>query len=155
MTVKPICKSVETAMGVALTVTGIAQTKIMYNKEDTQLLKKACENLGRSTGEIEEQIQDTLEGHLRAIIGQLTVEQIYQDRDEFSRQVRETASPDLGKMGVQILSFVIQEIYDEVEYLSSIGARRTAEVKKDAEIGITNATKDAEVQEAVCDQART
>jgi flotillin len=156
MTIKPVCKSVETAKGVALTVTGVAQVKIMYNSKEKMLLRKACENfIGREVQEIVDQITETLEGHLRAIVGQLTVEEIYQDREKFAEQVRDTARPDLGKMGIEILSFVIQEVSDDNEYLSSIGKARTAEVVKEATIGATNADRDAQIQEAECDQERT
>ena len=74
MTLNPTCESVETAEGVAVTVTGVAQVKVMQGK----LLATACEQfLGKSTREIENVILQTLEGHLRAILGTLTVEEIY------------------------------------------------------------------------------
>jgi flotillin len=53
-------------------------------------------------------VLQTLEGHLRAILGTLTVEQIYQDRENFARLVREHASPDVAKMGLEIISFTIK-----------------------------------------------
>merc|ERR1712179_292656 len=65
-------------------------------------------------------------------------------------QVRETATPDMGRMGVEIVSFVIQRIDDEVDYLSSIGKAQTAAVVKEAVIGITHAVKDAKIVEAKC-----
>ena len=75
MTLNPKCESVETAQGVAVTVTGVAQVKVMT---ETELLKTACEQfLGRTTGQIENIILQTLEGHLRAILGTLSVEEIY------------------------------------------------------------------------------
>lgn len=154
LTIKPRCESVETSKGVPLTVTGVAQVKVMFNKGDKKLLQRACEHfIGRSASEIEEILRQTLEGHLRAILGQLTVEEIYKDREQFAQQVRETATPDVGKMGIQILSFVIQDIRDDVEYLSSIGKAQTASVVKDATIGSTNAERDAKIKEAECDQA--
>lgn len=74
MTLNPTCESVETAEGVAVTVTGVAQIKVMQG----QFLKTACEQfLGKTTREIEDVILQTLEGHLRAILGTLTVEEIY------------------------------------------------------------------------------
>jgi len=154
MTIKPTCTGVETKKGVPLTVTGVAQVNVMTR--DKTSLKKASENfMGRSIGEIQEQIQETLEGHLRAIVGQLTVEEIYREREPFARQVRETAKTDLIKMGIDILSFVVQTIHDDVDYLNSIGKARTAEVVKEATIGATNSDRDAQIQEAECDQART
>uniref|UniRef100_A0A672RU81 Flotillin n=1 Tax=Sinocyclocheilus grahami TaxID=75366 RepID=A0A672RU81_SINGR len=109
MTLQPKCEDVETAEGVAITVTGVAQVKVMTDKD---LLAVACEQfLGKSVMEIKAVVLQTLEGHLRSILGTLTVEQIYQDRDEFARLVREVAAPDVGRMGIEILSFTIKVRY--------------------------------------------
>jgi len=146
MTLNPVCESVETSEGVPLTVTGVAQCKVMPEGE---LLDTALEQfLGRTPREIEEVILQTLEGHLRAILGTLTVEEIYQDRDRFAQLVREVASPDVGKMGIEILSFTIKDVYDRVEYLASLGKAQTAAVKRDADIGVAEANRDAGIKEA-------
>ncbi|TNN77755.1 Flotillin-2 [Liparis tanakae] len=106
MTLQPRCEDVETAEGVAITVTGVAQVKVMTEHD---LLAIACEQfLGKSVVEIKAVVLQTLEGHLRSILGTLTVEQIYQDRDQFAKLVREVASPDVGRMGIEILSFTIK-----------------------------------------------
>uniref|UniRef100_A0A8C2Z1B9 Flotillin n=1 Tax=Cyclopterus lumpus TaxID=8103 RepID=A0A8C2Z1B9_CYCLU len=148
MTLQPKCEDVETAEGVALTVTGVAQVKVMIENE---LLGYACEQfLGKSVIEIKSVILQTLEGHLRAILGTLTVEQIYQDRDKFASLVREVASPDVGRMGIEILSFTIKDVYDKVEYLSSLGKSQTAAVQRDADIGVAEAERDAGIREAEC-----
>lgn len=97
MTLNPRCDHVETAKGVPLSVTGCAQVKIMIERE---LLANACEQfLGKPVKHIQNVLLQTLEGHLRAILGTLTVEAVYQDRDQFAQLVREMASPDLGRMG--------------------------------------------------------
>uniref|UniRef100_A0AAQ4QIC2 Flotillin n=1 Tax=Gasterosteus aculeatus aculeatus TaxID=481459 RepID=A0AAQ4QIC2_GASAC len=148
MTLQPKCEDVETAEGVAITVTGVAQVKVMTENE---LLGYACEQfLGKSVIEIKSVILQTLEGHLRAILGTLTVEQIYQDRDRFATLVREVASPDVGRMGIEILSFTIKDVYDKVEYLSSLGKTQTAAVQRDADIGVAEAERDAGIREAEC-----
>jgi len=152
MTLNPRCDSVETAKGVAVTVTGVAQVKVI--KED-DLLKTACEQfLGKDPGEIEDILLQTLEGHLRAILGTLTVEAIYKDRDQFAQLVREVASPDVGRMGIEILSFTIKDIVDHVDYLNSLGKTQTAEVKKNADIGVAEANRDAGIREAECGRER-
>merc|ERR1712165_237900 len=135
MTLNPMCDNVETKQGVPLTVTGVAQVKIM--KED----------------EITETILQTLEGHLRAILGTLTVEEVYKDRDQFASLVREIAKPDVGKMGIEILSFTIKDVYDNVDYLASLGKSQTAAVKRDAEIGVAQANRDAGIREAECEKS--
>uniref|UniRef100_A0A8C7VXU2 Flotillin n=1 Tax=Oncorhynchus mykiss TaxID=8022 RepID=A0A8C7VXU2_ONCMY len=148
MTLQPKCEDVETAEGVAITVTGVAQVKVMV---DNELLGYACEQfLGKSVIEIKSVILQTLEGHLRSILGTLTVEQIYQDRDRFAALVREVAAPDVGRMGIEILSFTIKDVYDKVEYLSSLGKSQTAAVQRDADIGVAEAERDAGIREADC-----
>jgi len=150
MTLNPTCEHVETAQGVPLTVTGVAQVKVITNKE---LLATACEQfLGKDVRTIEDILLQTLEGHLRAILGTLTVEQIYQDRETFAHLVREVASPDVGRMGIEILSFVIKDVVDSVEYLTSIGRAQTAVVKGNAAIGVAEAEKEAGIVEAECDK---
>ncbi|XP_040194466.1 flotillin-2 isoform X1 [Rana temporaria] len=148
MTLQPRCEDVETAEGVALTVTGVAQVKIMTERE---LLAVASEQfLGKNVHEIKNVVLQTLEGHLRSILGTLTVEQIYQDRDQFAKLVREVAAPDVGRMGIEILSFTIKDVYDKVEYLSSLGKTQTAVVRRDADIGVAEAERDAGIREAIC-----
>ncbi|XP_076452448.1 flotillin-2a-like [Babylonia areolata] len=152
MTLNPVCESVETSEGVPVTVTGVAQCKIM---RDPEILKNACEQfLGKSTAHIRGVVLQTLEGHLRAILGTLSMEAAYQDRDQFARLVREVAAPDVGKMGIEILSFTIKDIYDRVEYLSSLGRAQTANVKRDADIGVAEANRDAGIREAECEKTR-
>jgi len=90
---------------------------------------------------------------LRAILGTLTVEEVYKDRDQFAGLVREIASPDVGRMGIEILSFTIKDVYDNVEYLASLGKTQTAAVKRDAEIGVAQANRDAGIREAECEKS--
>merc|ERR1711973_597374 len=151
MTLNPVCENVETAQGVPLTVTGVAQVKIMKNAD---LLQTASEQfLGKKEHEIKSTVLQTLEGHLRAILGTLTVEEVYKDRDQFASLVREIATPDVGRMGIEILSFTIKDVYDNVTYLASLGKAQTAAVKRDAEIGVAQANRDAGIREAECEKA--
>merc|ERR1740128_1514394 len=151
MTLNPVCDNVETKQGVPLTVTGVAQVKIM--KEDKFLEIAAEQFLGKKEDEITETILQTLEGHLRAILGTLTVEEVYKDRDMFANLVRDIAKPDVGKMGIEILSFTIKDVYDNVDYLASLGKSQTAAVKRDAEIGVAQANRDAGIREAECEKS--
>merc|ERR1712079_542835 len=151
MTLNPMCDNVETKQGVPLTVTGVAQVKIM--KEEKFLEIAAEQFLGKKEDEITETILQTLEGHLRAILGTLTVEEVYKDRDQFANLVRDIAKPDVGKMGIEILSFTIKDVYDNVDYLASLGKSQTAAVKRDAEIGVAQANRDAGIREAECEKA--
>ena len=83
-------------LGVPVTVTGVAEVKIMT--EDENYLAIACEQfLGKSDDEIKELLLGTFEGHLRAIVGTMDVEELFQDREEFARNVREVAATDVSK----------------------------------------------------------
>lgn len=148
MTLQPVCDKVETIQGVPICVTGVAQVKIMKKHE---LLSVAAEQfLGKPLREVEHTVLQTLEGHLRAILGTLTIEEIFQDREKFATQVREVASPDVGKMGIEILSFTIKDVYDTVDYLASLGKSQTAAVIRDADITVAHSNRDAGIQEAEC-----
>jgi len=83
----------------------------------------------------------------------LTVEEVYKDRDQFASLVREVAAPDVGRMGIEVLSFTIKDVYDNVTYLASLGKAQTAAVKRDAEIGVAQANRDAGIREAECEKA--
>ncbi|KAI9579323.1 flotillin-2-like [Glossina fuscipes] len=160
MTVQPKCRHVETAEGVPLNVSGVAQCKFMRSKkgsdynndQDEHLLRAAEQFLGKTIEEIENTILQTLEGHLRAILGTLKVEQVYKDREEFAYLVREVAQTDVKGMGVEILSFTIVDVQDEVNYLNSLGKTQTAQVKRDANIGVAQAERDAGIREAECEK---
>lgn len=156
MTLEPVCHSVETKKGVPLTVTGCAQVRVMYDerndkKTNKEMLIRACQNfVGLSEKQFKDILTSTMEGHLRAIIGSMTVEQVYQDRDELADLVEDTATPDLGRMGIQILSFVLKDVRDDVEYITTIGNSIAAQTKCEAEIGDVNADRDAAIVETQC-----
>ena len=77
--------------------------------KNPELLHTASEQfLGKKEHEIKSTVLQTLEGHLRAILGTLTVEEVYKDRDQFASLVREVAAPDVGRMGIEVLSFTIK-----------------------------------------------
>lgn len=138
---------VYTRHGVPISVTGIAQVKIQgQNKE---MLAAACQMfMGKSEGEISNIALETLEGHQRAIIAHLTVEEIYQDRKKFSEQVFKVASSDLVNMGIGVVSYTLKDVHDDQNYLSSLGKARTAQVQRDARIGEAQFKRDAVIREA-------
>ena len=135
--------------GVPVTVTGVAQVKIMT--ENDEYLSTACEQfLGKSENEIQALLLETFEGHLRAIVGTMEVEQLFQDRESFAQNVREVAATDVSKMGIKILSFTIKDLKDAEGYLDAIGQEQTANIKSKATIEKAEADKDAFVQEQEC-----
>ena len=146
MTIDVITPKVYTSKGVPLTVDGVAQVKI--RGDDISIATAAEQFLSKSTQEIKNVALQTMEGHLRAILGTLSVEEIYQDRDAFAQRVQEVAAGDMANMGLQIVSFTIRDIRDDQGYLDALGQARTAEVKRDAQIGQANADRDARIQAA-------
>eukprot|EP00730_Choanoeca_flexa_P001113 TRINITY_DN10484_c0_g1_i1.p1 TRINITY_DN10484_c0_g1~~TRINITY_DN10484_c0_g1_i1.p1 ORF type:complete len:427 (+),score=160.68 TRINITY_DN10484_c0_g1_i1:122-1402(+) len=136
-----------TKQGVPISVTGVAQVKV--ESTDRECLHRACQQfLGLSEAQIQSVIQETLEGHQRAIMGTMTVEEIYQDRQKFSEAVFEVASRDLVNLGVSVVSFTLQNVSDDVGYLKALGMARTAEVQRDARIGQAQAARDSGIKEA-------
>jgi flotillin len=139
-----------TKEGVPVTVEAVANVKIAG---DDMSLRGAAERfLGMTTDKIKEVIFQTLEGHLRAILGTLTVEEINADRQAFAQKMTDEAAVDLKKMGVNIDILTIQQISDEQGYLDALGKKRTAEVKRDADIGEAQAQRDALIKSALADQ---
>jgi flotillin len=95
----------------------------------------------------------TLEGHLRAILGTMTVEEIYQNRDAFASKVQEVAAGDMANMGLGIVSFTIRDIRDTQGYLDALGKPRIAQVKRDAQIAQAEADRDAMIKSSQATQA--
>uniref|UniRef100_A0A2C9JIT5 Band 7 domain-containing protein n=1 Tax=Biomphalaria glabrata TaxID=6526 RepID=A0A2C9JIT5_BIOGL len=144
---------VYTKQGVSISVTGIAQVKVQGTND--KLLQAACELfLGKSEKDIRKVAQETLEGHQRAIMGNMTVEEIYKDRKKFSKAVFEVASSDLVNMGIYVVSYTLKDIRDEEMYLKSLGMARTAQVKRDARIGEAEAMRDSGIKESIAEEKR-
>ncbi len=146
MTIEVSTTDVYTLQGVPVAVDGVAQIKI--GSDEISIATAAERFLSKSRTEVEHVAHETLAGHLRAILGTLTVEQIYKDRDAFAQQVQEVSADDLRNMGLTIDSFVIKDIRDDQGYLDALGQARTAEVKRDATIGQANAARDATIKSA-------
>lgn len=143
--------SAYTSQGVQLSVDGIAQVKIDSSLE---AIGTAAEQfLSLREDEIKRIATQTLEGHLRSIVGNLTVEQINQNRDAFAQKVQELAAGDLANMGLRIISFTIREIKDNNGYLDSLGKAQIARVQRDAVIGQAEAKRDADIKSAEAMQA--
>jgi len=143
--------SAYTSQGVQVTVDGIAQVKIDSTQE--AIATAAEQFLSLKDEEIMRIARQTLEGHLRSIVGNLTVEEINQNRDAFAQKVQELAASDLANMGLKIISFTIREISDKNGYLESLGKAQIARVQRDAVIGQAEAKRDADIKSAEAMQA--
>ena len=143
--------SAYTSQGVQVSVDGVAQVKI---DSTTEAIATAAEQfLSLKEEEIRRIATQTLEGHLRSIVGNLTVEEIMANRDAFAQKVQELAASDLANMGLKIISFTIREIADKNGYLESLGKAQIAKVQRDAVIGQAEAKRDADIKSAEAMQA--
>jgi len=145
MTIEVMTDDVYTKQGVPVTLEGVAQIKVA--SDDVSIRTAAERFLSTSTNDIRNVAHETLAGHLRAIIGTLTVEEIYRERDKFAQSVQDVSASDLANMGLGIDSFVIKDVRDKEGYLEALGRPRIAEVKRDATIAEQIAlTREAEAK---------
>ncbi|XP_002123705.2 flotillin-1-like [Ciona intestinalis] len=153
MTLKIHSTEVNTLKGVPISCIGVAQVKIQGQNQD--MLANACmQFLGKTEQEIHNIALETLEGHQRAIMGNMTVEEIYQDRKKFAKNVFEVASSDLIQMGITVVSYTLKDVTDNEGYLAALGQTRTAQVQRDAKIGEAESRRDAGIKEAIANQDR-
>src|SRR5512136_2943802 len=142
---------VYTSKGVPVLVDGVAQIKV--KGDDVSISTAAEQFLSKGVDEIKNIATQTLEGHLRAILGTMTVEDIYQNRDAFAQKVQEVAAGDMANMGLGIVSFTIRDIKDSQGYLDALGKPRIAQVKRDAQIAQAEADRDAMIKSSQAVQA--
>ncbi|HLR51970.1 MAG TPA: flotillin family protein, partial [Candidatus Avamphibacillus sp.] len=137
---------VYTEQGVPVMADGTSIIKI--GGSVNEIATAAEQFLGKTKEERETEAKEVLEGHLRSILGSMTVEEIYKNRDKFSQEVQRVASQDLAKMGLVIVSFTIKDVKDNNGYLDSLGRPRIAQVKRDADIATAEAVKETRIKEA-------
>ncbi|WP_156424387.1 flotillin family protein [Bacillus sp. FJAT-27445] len=137
---------VYTEQGVPVMADGVAIIKI--GGSISEIATAAEQFLGKAKEDRENEAKEVLEGHLRSILGSMTVEEIYKNRDKFSQEVQRVASQDLAKMGLVIVSFTIKDVRDKNGYLDSLGKPRIAQVKRDADIATAEAEMETRVKRA-------
>jgi flotillin len=136
-----------TKQGVAVTVEAVAQIKV---KSDTESILTAAEQfLTKSDQEREGLIRLVMEGHLRGIIGQLTVEEIVKQPEMVSDRMRSTCAEDMNKMGLEVVSFTIKEVRDKNEYILNMGKPDVARIKRDADVAAAEADRDTAIKRAL------
>jgi flotillin len=137
---------VYTEQGVPVMADGVAIIKI--GGSISEIATAAEQYLGKPKEDRENEAREVLEGHLRSILGSMTVEEIYKNRDKFSQEVQRVASQDLAKMGLVIVSFTIKDVRDKNGYLESLGKPRIAQVRRDADIATAEAEKETRIKKA-------
>src|SRR5438093_473588 len=135
-----------TRQGVAVTVEAVAQIKV---KSDLESIQTAAEQFLTKTPEQRESlIRLVMEGHLRGIIGQLTVEQIVKEPEMVAERMRSTCAEDMTKMGLEVVSFTIKEVRDKNEYIVNMGRPDVARIKRDADVASAEADRDTAIKRA-------
>jgi flotillin len=135
-----------TRQGVAVTVEAVAQIKV---KSDPESIQTASEQfLTKTPQEREGLIRLVLEGHLRGIIGQLTVEEIVKQPEMVGDRMRSTCADDMNKMGLEVISFTIKEVRDKNEYITNMGRPDVARIKRDADVAAAEAERDTAIKRA-------
>src|SRR5947207_6352250 len=136
-----------TKQGVAVTVEAVAQIKV---KSDPESIQTAAEQfLTKTPQEREGLIRLVMEGHLRGIIGQLTVEEIVKQPEMVGDRMRSTCADDMSKMGLEVISFTIKEVRDKNEYITNMGKPDVARIKRDADVATAEADRDTAIKRAV------
>jgi len=136
-----------TKQGVAFTVEAVAQIKV--RSDQASILTAAEQFLSKDPGQREGLIRLVMEGHLRGIIGQLTVEQIVKEPEMVGERMRATCAEDMSKMGLEVISFTIKEVRDKNEYISNMGRPDVARIKRDAEMATADAERDTAIKRAI------
>ncbi|HWF11452.1 MAG TPA: SPFH domain-containing protein [Bryobacteraceae bacterium] len=135
-----------TMQGVAVTVEAVAQIKV---KSDPESIQTAAEQFLTKTDQNREAlIRLVMEGHLRGIIGQLTVEQIVKEPEMVGERMRTTCAADMNKMGLEVISFTIKEVRDKNEYISNMGRPDIARIQRDADVATAEAERDTAIRRA-------
>jgi flotillin len=135
-----------TKQGVAVTVEAVAQIKV--RSDQASILTAAEQFLTKAPQQREALIRLVMEGHLRGIIGQLTVEQIVKEPEMVGDRMRGTCADDMSKMGLEVISFTIKEVRDKNEYISNMGRPDIARIKRDAEMATADAERDTAIKRA-------
>ena len=143
---------VYTEQGIPINVKAVAQVKVSSSPD--QIRRAVGAFLGMEVNAVQATIQETVAGHLRGIIGTLTVEQLYRDQRSFQEKVREEAHRDLEGMGFEFKSFVFQEIQDNEGYLDALGQPKIQEALKRARIATAEADRDAQIEEESARRAK-
>src|SRR5947209_10060802 len=135
-----------TAQGVAVNVEAVTQIKV---RSDEQSIRTAAEQfLSKSQGDRENLIRLVMEGHLRGIVGQLTVEELVKDPENVGSKMLKTVAADMDKMGLEVISFTIKDVRDKNEYIVNMGRPQIAQIRKQADIAAALALRDTQIQQA-------
>jgi len=135
-----------TTQGVAVNVEAVTQIKV---RSDIESVRTAAEQfLSKTQADRDNLIRLVMEGHLRGIVGQLTVEDLVKDPENVGSKMLKTVTPDMEKMGLQVISFTIKDVRDKNDYISNMGRPQIVQIRKEADIASALAARDTQIQQA-------
>ncbi len=135
-----------TTQGVAVNVEAVTQIKV---RSDNESIRTAAEQfLSKTQSDRENLIRLVMEGHLRGIVGQLTVEDLIKDPENVGGKMLKTVTPDMEKMGLEVISFTIKDVRDQNDYITNMGRPQIAQIKKQADIAAALAARDTQIEQA-------
>src|SRR5215471_9750222 len=135
-----------TTQGVAVNVEAVTQIKV---RSDQESVKTAAEQFLSKAQDVRENlIRLVMEGHLRGIVGQLTVEELVKEPENVGEKMLKTVTPDMEKMGLEVISFTIKDVRDKNEYITNMGRPQIAQIRKQADIATALAQRDTQIQQA-------
>src|SRR6202163_3127546 len=135
-----------TTQGVAVNVEAVTQIKV---RSDAESVRTAAEQfLSKTQADRDNLIRLVMEGHLRGIVGQLTVEELVKDPESVGGKMLRTVTPDMEKMGLEVISFTIKDVRDENDYITNMGRPQIAEIRKQADIAAALAQRDTQIEQA-------
>ena len=135
-----------TNQGIPVTVEAITQLKV--ENEDEKIKRAANQFLSKTEDDRETMVRQVMEGHLRGIVGQLTVEQLVKDPELVSARMRETVAADLDKLGLEVVSFTLKDVNDDSGYIQNMSRPEIARNKQMAEIAEAEAARNVAMREA-------
>lgn len=139
-------KGIYTKNRIPITVNAVLSYKVKGEDEAIKLAAQAFH--GKSPQEIAEMIERISEGAFRDICGTMTPEEINENRDKFQQEVTKSAQDHLNKVGIDLISFNVAHISDDIGYFTNLGAPASAEVDKEARVKKAEANRSAVVVEA-------
>jgi len=135
-----------TNQGIPVTVEAISQLKV--ENEDEKIKRAANQFLSKSEADREMMVRQVMEGHLRGIVGQLTVEQLVKDPELVSARMRETVAADLDKLGLEVVSFTLKDVTDGSGFIQNMSRPEIARNKQVAEIAEAEAARNVTIRQA-------
>ena len=144
-------EAIPTKEFININVDGVANLKI---SSDTEMLEKAFESiLNMAESELQNQLQQVLQGNMREIVGTVEIKELVRDRQGVANKVKENVVPDMAKLGIEVVNFNIQSFSDDNKVIENLGIDNISQISKDASIARANAERDVAIASSAASEA--